>query len=98
MLTDLLWWDRHARVRVVGSVAVLVLGTRHKEVTPTSAGDGFHADLESHRVDVGFATICEDKGAADGAAQTTKPTARTNETFEFIKVIVLIKQTKSASK
>jgi hypothetical protein len=85
-------------VWVIGSVAVLVFGTRHKEVAPTSPSDGFHADLESHRVDVGFATICEDKWAPDGAAQTTKPTARTNETFEFIKVIVLIKQTKAASK
>lgn len=65
---EFLDWNRCASVRVVGALAVLVLCTRHQEVTPTSAGDGLHADLERDWVDVCNAQVTEDQGAADGPA------------------------------
>jgi len=65
---EFLDWNRCAGVRVVGALAVLVLCTRHQEVTPACASDGLHADLKRDRVDVCDAQVTEDQGAADGPA------------------------------
>jgi len=84
-------------VRVVGALAVLVLGARHEEVTPARAGDGFHADLERHGVDIRLAHVAKDQRALDGTAQPAEPTARANEAFHVLEVVVLAKKTKATA-
>lgn len=84
-------------MRVVGAFSVSVLGARHQEVTPTSAGDGLHADLERHGIDVRLAHVTKDQRALDGAAQSTEPAARTDEALHVLEVVVLAQKTKSST-
>lgn len=97
MGAEFLWWDRRPGVRVVGALAVLVLGARHEEVTPARAGDSFHADLERHGIHIDLAAISQDQRALDGAAQPAEPTAGTDETLQVLEVVVLVKQTKATT-
>ena len=92
---DLLHGDFCAGVRVVGALAVPVLGSRHQEVAPTSAGDGLHADLERHGVDVRLAHVAENQRALDGTAQPAEPTARADEALHVLEVVVLAQKTKA---
>lgn len=71
-------------MRVVGALAVLVLGARHQEVTAARTGHRLHADLERDRVDVCDAQVTEDQGAADGPAQPPESPARPDEPLQVV--------------
>jgi len=98
MGAEFFWWDRRPGVRVVGALAVLVLGARHEEVTPARASNGLHADLERHGIHIDLAAIGQDQRALDGAAQPAEPTAGTDETLQVLEVVVLVKKTKAPTK